>query len=349
MTPLEDLLRTLAPPLEYLASAPPSARAGLPLKAIHEKLARTSAAVDDMRVRAALGEVRELLGRLAAGRSVADAPTTGPVDDAIVAAEPAASDALRRMLELLRTLRNLPAAEAAGEYRRSGDSVRPQLEALRMPVQFVKGVGPKRAAQLAKLGITTVEDLLFHLPFRYEDRRDVGTIGTLRPGDETTVEAVLRSIDERWGGRGRRRVLEAIVARRHRRARARLVQPAALLPARAIARGQRVLVHGRVEPLRQAALGRGLAPLRIVHPEIEILEGEERAEHRPDRAGLQHADRRFRWAPCAAWSTARSSTTRRACRARYPRRSPRVAASADLADGAAATCTSRRPKPTSRR
>jgi ATP-dependent DNA helicase RecG len=277
VTPLEDLLRTLAPPLEYLASAPSSARAGLPWKAIHEKLARTSAAVADARVRAALGEVRELLGRLAPGRSLEDAPATGPVDDAIVAAEPAAGDVLRRMLELLRTLRSLPATEAEGEYRRSTDSVHAQLDALRMAVQYVKGVGPKRAAQLAKLGITTVEDLLFHLPFRYEDRRDVGTIGALRPGDETTVEAVLRSIDERWGGRGRRRVLEAIVddgtgvlalvwynQLRYFQARYR--------------RGQRVLVHGRVEPLRQAALGRGIAPLRIIHPEVEILEGEERAE-----------------------------------------------------------------------
>jgi ATP-dependent DNA helicase RecG len=38
-------------------------------------------------------------------------------------------------------------------------------------IQFVKGVGPKRAEMLARSGIATVEDLLYHLPFRYEDRR----------------------------------------------------------------------------------------------------------------------------------------------------------------------------------
>ena len=39
------------------------------------------------------------------------------------------------------------------------------------PVQFVKGVGPRRAEMLEKAGLATIEDLVFHLPFRYEDRR----------------------------------------------------------------------------------------------------------------------------------------------------------------------------------
>ena len=44
---------------------------------------------------------------------------------------------------------------------------------LASPVQFVKGVGPQRAEALAREGVTTVEDLLFHLPMRYEDRRQL--------------------------------------------------------------------------------------------------------------------------------------------------------------------------------
>jgi ATP-dependent DNA helicase RecG len=43
-------------------------------------------------------------------------------------------------------------------------------EGLRTPIQFVKGVGPRYSQALEKLGITVVEDVLFHFPHRYEDR-----------------------------------------------------------------------------------------------------------------------------------------------------------------------------------
>ena len=69
---------------------------------------------------------------------------------------------------------------------------------MKTPVQFVKGVGPKRAEQLATLGLTTVDDLLFHLPFRYEDRRDVRTITMLRPGEHATIEAEIHGVQERF-------------------------------------------------------------------------------------------------------------------------------------------------------
>ena len=54
-------------------------------------------------------------------------------------------------------------------------------------VQFVKGVGPQRAAGLAEAGLSTVEDLLFHLPLRYEDRRSFARIVDLRPGMKVSV------------------------------------------------------------------------------------------------------------------------------------------------------------------
>jgi ATP-dependent DNA helicase RecG len=38
------------------------------------------------------------------------------------------------------------------------------------PLQFLKGVGPRKGADLKKAGLATVEDLLYRLPFRYEDR-----------------------------------------------------------------------------------------------------------------------------------------------------------------------------------
>ena len=47
----------------------------------------------------------------------------------------------------------------------------PPSEVLQRPVQFIKGVGPRRAKTLERLGLRTVDDLLHHLPARYYDRR----------------------------------------------------------------------------------------------------------------------------------------------------------------------------------
>ncbi|HYG98125.1 MAG TPA: ATP-dependent DNA helicase RecG [Terriglobales bacterium] len=60
-------------------------------------------------------------------------------------------------------------------------------------VQYVKGVGPKLAEVLAEKGITTVEDLLYYLPFRYEDRINPRTIAELRPGEMASVVAEVRA------------------------------------------------------------------------------------------------------------------------------------------------------------
>jgi ATP-dependent DNA helicase RecG len=55
------------------------------------------------------------------------------------------------------------------------------------PAQFLQGVGPRRAEVLARLGILTARDLLYHLPRRYEDATTVQPIVDLRPGMEATV------------------------------------------------------------------------------------------------------------------------------------------------------------------
>ena len=55
------------------------------------------------------------------------------------------------------------------------------------PVQYLKGVGPRRAERLEALGVKTGRDLLYHLPHRYEDATTVDRISSLRPGDDATV------------------------------------------------------------------------------------------------------------------------------------------------------------------
>ncbi len=82
---------------------------------------------------------------------------------------------------------------------------------LKKPVQYVKGVGPKRAQQLARLGIHTVEDLLYHLPFRYQDRRELRTIRDLATGEEGATVGQLVRMERRFMGRRRRWVLEGVI------------------------------------------------------------------------------------------------------------------------------------------
>jgi len=60
-------------------------------------------------------------------------------------------------------------------------------------IQFIKGVGPKLAEAFQRLGVTTVEDALYLLPHRYEDRRELRSVGALRPGRTEVFEAVVLS------------------------------------------------------------------------------------------------------------------------------------------------------------
>ncbi len=78
-------------------------------------------------------------------------------------------------------------------------------------VQYVKGVGPRKAEALAEVGIRTVSDLLFYLPFRYEDRSRVRSIHDLRVGEDATVLAKVLGVHVKRTRRPRFKVLEAVV------------------------------------------------------------------------------------------------------------------------------------------
>ena len=58
---------------------------------------------------------------------------------------------------------------------------------LETPVEFLTGVGPRRAEALRRLNIFTARDLLLHIPFRYEDASTVTPIAKLRVGDDATI------------------------------------------------------------------------------------------------------------------------------------------------------------------
>lgn len=64
---------------------------------------------------------------------------------------------------------------------------------LKKKAQYLKGIGPKRAKQLSRLGIDTVYDLLYYLPRRYEDRRNIALIKDVQPGVPYTIKGKIRT------------------------------------------------------------------------------------------------------------------------------------------------------------
>ena len=66
------------------------------------------------------------------------------------------------------------------------------MAGLDTPITYVRGVGPRVAAMLAAKNIETAEDLLYHLPFRYEDRQNPRSLDELKAGEIASVIAEVR-------------------------------------------------------------------------------------------------------------------------------------------------------------
>lgn len=77
-------------------------------------------------------------------------------------------------------------------------------------IQYIKGIGPKLAALLEKREICNVEDLLYLLPLRYEDRRNLIPISSLRSGQSAVFSGTVLAVDETTT-KGGKRVLEALI------------------------------------------------------------------------------------------------------------------------------------------
>ena len=139
---------------------------------------------------------------------------------------------------------------------------------LTTPLTYVKGVGPARAAMLEAKGLVTVEDLLGYVPFRYEDRSNVKTIGQLAPGEMATVIADVRSA--KLAG-FKRRSLGLFEVRFTDASRAILTCKwfhGGYL-ANVLAEGMRVALYGKVE------FDTFAGELTMLHPEFEVLTGDD--------------------------------------------------------------------------
>jgi len=71
----------------------------------------------------------------------------------------------------------------------------------KIPVTQLKGVGVQLANKLAKLGIQTIQDVLFHLPLRYMDRTRITPIGSVQHNTEVVIEGEIRGCDLVFGRR----------------------------------------------------------------------------------------------------------------------------------------------------
>ena len=86
------------------------------------------------------------------------------------------------------------------------------VDVLSTPLQYLKGVGPRKAADLTRAGLATVEDLLYRLPFRYEDRSRMQPIATLRPGNKAAVLGEIKTAHVAVTRRRGFKIFHAVVA-----------------------------------------------------------------------------------------------------------------------------------------
>ncbi len=80
-----------------------------------------------------------------------------------------------------------------------------------VPVTSLPGVGPIMAKKLRKLGLSSIFDLLYHLPFRYEDRSQISSLFTVQPGETVTTIGKIESIKNEFT-RSRRLIQKAVVS-----------------------------------------------------------------------------------------------------------------------------------------
>jgi len=146
----------------------------------------------------------------------------------------------------------------AGAPRPVSDS--PQ--GLATSLQYLKGIGPQRARLLAKLGLETVEDALFVLPARHEDRSRLTSFRSLKGGETVTTLGTIAGVSP--PPRGRPRAPLAVLLR----------DGTGFLSAvwfnqryleRVFKRGQRLIVHGKIQRY-------GGGPLQMQVKDYEIVE-----------------------------------------------------------------------------
>ena len=131
------------------------------------------------------------------------------------------------------------------------------------PVQFLKGIGPRRASDLSAIGVETLEDFLLILPRQYEDRQAFQSIGSLRPNDVAGVTGTVLSCGVRRTRRPGFLILEVLVEDGTAQLRAVFINQVFLKDL--FKNGQRVVFYGKAEQ-------RGTGGLQFTNPDYELVE-----------------------------------------------------------------------------
>lgn len=128
-----------------------------------------------------------------------------------------------------------------------------------VPVTAIKGVGAALAEKLAKVGLESLQDLLFHLPLRYQDRTRIVPIGALRPGQDAVIEGTVTGADVVMGRR------RSLLVRLHDGSGSLSLRFYHFSQAQkeALKRGTQVRCYGEARP--------GASGLEIYHPEYRAL------------------------------------------------------------------------------
>jgi ATP-dependent DNA helicase RecG len=126
---------------------------------------------------------------------------------------------------------------------------------------YVRGVGPRIAELLAAKNIQTAEDLLYHLPFRYEDRQNPRSLDELKPGETASIIAEVRGAALL---RTRRMPIFELTVGQGRHALKCLWFYGTYLSGKFHA-GQTVAVYGKIEPSRSTS------NFKMIQPQWELL------------------------------------------------------------------------------
>jgi ATP-dependent DNA helicase RecG len=135
------------------------------------------------------------------------------------------------------------------------------VPSLDTPVMYVRGVGPKVAELLAAKGILSAEDLLYHLPFRYEDRQNPRSLDELQPGETASVIAEVRGSALL---RTRKAPIFELTIGQGRLAMKCIWFNGTYLNGKFHA-GQTIAVYGKVEPSRSTS------NFKMIQPQFELL------------------------------------------------------------------------------
>jgi ATP-dependent DNA helicase RecG len=138
-------------------------------------------------------------------------------------------------------------------------------EVLATPLQVLKGVGPRRGADLEHAGLVTIEDLLYRFPLRYEDRSHLQPIVSLRPGRTVSIAGRVLSCGLRSTRRPGFKIFEALVSDDSGSLRVTWLNQPFLRDV--FARGQHVVLYGPIE-----MRGHGI---QLTNPQYEILDDAE--------------------------------------------------------------------------